>query len=198
MAAMPRRSASRARAATSGSLTTTRSGGTRPVSTTRAAIAPPILPPPMIASLRTSIQAPPSDSSARLILRHGFYPRRLHAAGRAALYTGSGAGRDAGQTGTVQRGAANGTEALPRCRVAVRRKAARGERCATQRFPERSPAACAERRRRCNVVPEFRNEGLTDFEVPANREAFAAALARVASEAGREYPLRVGGESLTT
>jgi 1-pyrroline-5-carboxylate dehydrogenase len=48
------------------------------------------------------------------------------------------------------------------------------------------------------VVPEFRNEGLTDFEVPANREAFAAALARVASEAGREYPLRVGGESLTT
>jgi 1-pyrroline-5-carboxylate dehydrogenase len=48
------------------------------------------------------------------------------------------------------------------------------------------------------VVPEFRNEALTDFSVPANREAFERALGATEERSGREYPLRIGGEAVTT
>jgi 1-pyrroline-5-carboxylate dehydrogenase len=48
------------------------------------------------------------------------------------------------------------------------------------------------------VVPEFRNEALTDFSVAASREAFAAAIAAVEARAGAEYPLRIGGKAVTT
>ncbi len=43
---------------------------------------------------------------------------------------------------------------------------------------------------------EFKNEPLTDFTLPENREAFEAALEIVRGELGREYPLRIGGESV--
>ena len=43
------------------------------------------------------------------------------------------------------------------------------------------------------MVPEFRNEPLTDFARPEAADAFAAALARVERELGREYPLLIGG-----
>lgn len=45
--------------------------------------------------------------------------------------------------------------------------------------------------------PEFVNEPFTDFNQPAHRAAFQAALARVAGEMGREFPLVIGGERLT-
>jgi 1-pyrroline-5-carboxylate dehydrogenase len=48
------------------------------------------------------------------------------------------------------------------------------------------------------MVPEFRNEPLTDFSVAANRSAFEAALGRVADEANREFPLIIGGQPVTT
>ena len=43
---------------------------------------------------------------------------------------------------------------------------------------------------------EFKNEPLTDFSKPENRQAFEAALARVQSELGREHPLIIGGERI--
>lgn len=48
------------------------------------------------------------------------------------------------------------------------------------------------------MVPEFRNEPLTDFSVPANRQAMLDALAKVRSELGRTYPLFIGGEEVMT
>ena len=42
-------------------------------------------------------------------------------------------------------------------------------------------------------LPEFRNEPLTDFSKPENRQAMQTALAKVASELGREYPPLIGG-----
>ena len=47
-------------------------------------------------------------------------------------------------------------------------------------------------------LTEFRNEALTDFSVPANRSAMEAALTKVKSELGRDYPLRINGESIST
>ena len=47
-------------------------------------------------------------------------------------------------------------------------------------------------------LPEFRNEPLTDFSVPAHRSAIEAALAKVRSEFGREYDLLIGGERVKT
>jgi 1-pyrroline-5-carboxylate dehydrogenase len=44
----------------------------------------------------------------------------------------------------------------------------------------------------------FSNEALTDFNVPANRAAMDAALAKVKSQLGRDHPLRIGGENITT
>ena len=45
---------------------------------------------------------------------------------------------------------------------------------------------------------EFRNEPLTDFSKEDNAKAMRAALAKVKSELGREYPLVIGGERITT
>ena len=48
------------------------------------------------------------------------------------------------------------------------------------------------------TIPEFRNEPYADFSQPANRQAMEAALAKVRSEFGREYQLRIGGEWIAT
>ncbi|MBI4504562.1 MAG: L-glutamate gamma-semialdehyde dehydrogenase [Chloroflexi bacterium] len=48
------------------------------------------------------------------------------------------------------------------------------------------------------MVPEFRNEPLTDFSRPAEREAFAAALAGARAERGREWPLVIDGQPVWT
>src|SRR2546429_2880602 len=45
---------------------------------------------------------------------------------------------------------------------------------------------------------EFRNEPLTDFSKQENAQAMRSALEKVRSELGREYPLVIGGERLTT
>jgi 1-pyrroline-5-carboxylate dehydrogenase len=45
---------------------------------------------------------------------------------------------------------------------------------------------------------QFRNEPVTDFSQPENRQAMEAALAKVRSEFGREYPLRLAGEWIST
>src|SRR5882672_3091760 len=47
-------------------------------------------------------------------------------------------------------------------------------------------------------MTDFRNEPFTDFSIPANRQAMEAALAKVRSEFGREYDLRIAGERLKT
>ncbi|HLN61540.1 MAG TPA: L-glutamate gamma-semialdehyde dehydrogenase [Symbiobacteriaceae bacterium] len=47
------------------------------------------------------------------------------------------------------------------------------------------------------VVP-FRNEALTDFSRPENVQAFKVALELVQSQAGREYPLVIGGQRIMT
>jgi 1-pyrroline-5-carboxylate dehydrogenase len=48
------------------------------------------------------------------------------------------------------------------------------------------------------TLTEFRNEAYTDFSDPANRHAMELALKKVRSELGREYELRLGGESIAT
>jgi 1-pyrroline-5-carboxylate dehydrogenase len=48
------------------------------------------------------------------------------------------------------------------------------------------------------TVSQFRNEPWADFSAPANRQAMEKALAQVRSSFGREYPLRLGGESIST
>jgi len=45
---------------------------------------------------------------------------------------------------------------------------------------------------------EFRNEPFTDFSKEENAQAMRAALAKVATELGREYPLVIGGERINT
>ncbi len=45
---------------------------------------------------------------------------------------------------------------------------------------------------------EFANEPFVDFSRPENRAAMEAALKKVAGELGREYPLMIGGERVTT
>ncbi len=47
-------------------------------------------------------------------------------------------------------------------------------------------------------LPEFRNEPYTDFSVPSHRQAMEAALRDVHAQFGREYPLRIGGEWIST
>src|SRR5205085_4840285 len=46
-------------------------------------------------------------------------------------------------------------------------------------------------------LPEFKNEPLTDFTKPENKSAMEAALQKVQTELGREYPLVIGGERVT-
>ena len=45
---------------------------------------------------------------------------------------------------------------------------------------------------------EFRNEPLTDFSIEGNAAAMRAAIAKVKSELGREYPLVIAGERIST
>src|SRR5689334_14767108 len=47
------------------------------------------------------------------------------------------------------------------------------------------------------MLPEFKNEPLTDFSKPENRSAMEAALAKVKGEFGREHPLVIGGNHIT-
>ncbi|MCB9436832.1 MAG: L-glutamate gamma-semialdehyde dehydrogenase [Anaerolineales bacterium] len=44
------------------------------------------------------------------------------------------------------------------------------------------------------MLPDFRNEPLTDFSNPANRQAFAEAIDYVRANLGRQYPIVIGGE----
>ena len=46
------------------------------------------------------------------------------------------------------------------------------------------------------MLPEFRNEPFTDFSQPQNRDAMKAAIAKVKSDFGKEYPLVIGGEKV--
>jgi 1-pyrroline-5-carboxylate dehydrogenase len=48
------------------------------------------------------------------------------------------------------------------------------------------------------TLTEFRNEPFADFSQPATRQAMEKALAKVRSELGREYTLRIGGEQFST
>jgi 1-pyrroline-5-carboxylate dehydrogenase len=48
------------------------------------------------------------------------------------------------------------------------------------------------------MVNEFRNEPLTDFSNEANAQAMRTAIETVKSQLGREYPLVIGGERITT
>ncbi len=43
---------------------------------------------------------------------------------------------------------------------------------------------------------EFRNEPITDFSSPENRQAMEKALEKVKAELGREYPIVIGGEEI--
>ncbi|HEX6124019.1 MAG TPA: L-glutamate gamma-semialdehyde dehydrogenase [Pyrinomonadaceae bacterium] len=47
------------------------------------------------------------------------------------------------------------------------------------------------------VLDEFRNEPFTDFARPENAEAMRAALDKVRSELGREYPVIINGEKIS-
>src|SRR5947207_12634576 len=48
------------------------------------------------------------------------------------------------------------------------------------------------------TLSEFRNEPYADFSLPENRQAMQAALAKVRSEFGREYQLRIDGQFIAT
>ena len=43
---------------------------------------------------------------------------------------------------------------------------------------------------------EFRNEPFTDFSVAENAAAMKAAIEKVRSELGRDYPIVIGGEKI--
>src|SRR3989449_5060563 len=46
--------------------------------------------------------------------------------------------------------------------------------------------------------PEFANEPFVDFSKPENRKAMEDALRKVGAELGREYPLYIAGQKVTT
>ncbi len=48
------------------------------------------------------------------------------------------------------------------------------------------------------MITEFRNEPFTDFSNEENRASFAASLAKVEAELGKEYDLVIGGEKIKT
>jgi 1-pyrroline-5-carboxylate dehydrogenase len=48
------------------------------------------------------------------------------------------------------------------------------------------------------MVPEFANEPFTDFSNPSHRQAMDSALREVKGEFGREWPLLIGGQRVTT
>jgi len=45
---------------------------------------------------------------------------------------------------------------------------------------------------------EFRNESFTDFSKEENAQAMREAIQKVGEQLGREYPLVIGGERVTT
>src|SRR5271166_3986879 len=47
-------------------------------------------------------------------------------------------------------------------------------------------------------LTEFTNEPFVDFSLPENQKAMEAALARVAAECGREYPMYIAGQKVFT
>ncbi|HEV7763879.1 MAG TPA: L-glutamate gamma-semialdehyde dehydrogenase [Thermoanaerobaculia bacterium] len=47
------------------------------------------------------------------------------------------------------------------------------------------------------MLPEFRNEALTDFSTPENQAAASSALTKMVGEVGREHPIVIGGERIT-
>jgi 1-pyrroline-5-carboxylate dehydrogenase len=47
-------------------------------------------------------------------------------------------------------------------------------------------------------LPAFTNEPYTDFSIASNRQAMERAMAKVCSDLGREYSLRIGGEEFKT
>ncbi len=47
-------------------------------------------------------------------------------------------------------------------------------------------------------IPKFKNEPLVDFSKPKNRKAQEAAIAKIRSEFGKEYPIVIGGEKIYT
>jgi 1-pyrroline-5-carboxylate dehydrogenase len=49
-----------------------------------------------------------------------------------------------------------------------------------------------------SMLPTYKHEPFTDFSVEENRVAFEEALRKVESELGKEYPLIVNGERITT
>jgi len=48
------------------------------------------------------------------------------------------------------------------------------------------------------ALPEFRNEAFTDFSADASRMAMQQALRTVAAQLGKEFPLVIGGQRVTT
>lgn len=48
------------------------------------------------------------------------------------------------------------------------------------------------------MVEPFKTCPMTDFSDPKNREAMETAIAKVKSQLGREYPIVIGGEAITT
>jgi len=48
------------------------------------------------------------------------------------------------------------------------------------------------------ALPEFRNEPFTDFSADAGRTAMQEALRTVAAQIGKEFPLIIGGQRVTT
>ncbi len=66
--------------------------------------------------------------------------------------------------------------------------------CKNRKPGKSTPEACIPK-----IMPtEFRNEPFTDFAKEENAQAMRAALAKVKSELGREYPLVIGGERIKT
>ena len=45
---------------------------------------------------------------------------------------------------------------------------------------------------------QFKNEPFTNFSKPANKKGMEKALAKVRKELGKEYPLVIGGEAIST
>ncbi|MCK5572540.1 MAG: L-glutamate gamma-semialdehyde dehydrogenase, partial [Bacteroidetes bacterium] len=48
------------------------------------------------------------------------------------------------------------------------------------------------------ALPKFKNETSLDWSKPANRRKQEAAIAELKTRLGREYPIVVGGERITT
>lgn len=48
------------------------------------------------------------------------------------------------------------------------------------------------------TLDEFKNEPFTDYSLPENKAAMEAAIEQVRAELGREYPLLINGEKVTT